>query len=409
MQEYREAFKRSTVPSRDQGFFLCGQMCNFLHRLLRRIVSRDCLPSEWDWDALRFFDFAVSELLGIPEFMQKTEFRFKVLKLAKSKIDVERERGKKARSDAVAMTVMGESFNPFIDQGRQYIKYVAKELVKHPAFKSDLVIGLACFDYGVLFKLPKTVADDCYQHLFQSFSSRGWVARELRNVHIDDYIEFVDDMRHVYLDELGVGPDVEDMVSFLSLCPELSRRRYSWDLFKLSCLCLGHVAPKLPDVSLGSSKVGVTSVDLSSIIEPLQGYLLSSDAEGNFLTDPGSISSCMELLETFGDSALQCGYNPWEFVDVHGYEKIRTELEKSYRTVRIASDVESSASVSEPVFVSERLPEQRRCPAQRPRIDISKTHHRGVADLLAGKLRSKRKSSNTESSLLLIKAVVVVN
>ena len=302
VQEYWEAFKRSTLPSRDQGFLLCGQMCNFLHRLLRRIVSRDCLPSEWDWDALRSFDFAVSELLGSPEFMQKTEFRSKVLKVAKSKIDVERERGKKARCDAVARTVMGESFNPFLDQGRQYIKYVAKELVKHPTFKSDLVIRLACFDYGVLFKLPKTVAVDCYQHLFQSFSSRGWVARELRNVHIDDYIEFVDDMRHVYLDELGVGPYVEDMVSFLSLCPELSRRRYTWDSFELSCLCLGHVAPKLPDVSLGSSKVGVTSVDLSSIIEPLQGYLLSSDAEGNFFTDPGSISSCMELLETFGDS-----------------------------------------------------------------------------------------------------------
>ena len=293
---------------------------------------------------------------------------------------------------------MGESFHPFIDQGRQYIKNVAKELVKHPTFKSDLVIGLACFDYGVLFKLPKTVAVDSYQHLFQSFSSRGWVARELRNVHIDDYIEFVDDVRHVYLDELGVGPGVEDMVSFLSSCPELSWRRYTWDLFKLSCLCLGHVAPKLPDVSLGSSIVGVTSVDLSSILEPPQGYLSSSDAEGNFSTDPGSISSCMELLETFGDSALQCVYNLSEFVDVHGYEKIRTELEKSYKAVRVASDVETSASLSEPVFVSERLPEQRRRPAQRPRFDISKTHHRGVDDLLAGKLRSKRKTSNTESS-----------
>ena len=149
---------------------------------------------------------------------------------------------------------------------------------------------------------------------------------------------------------------------------------------------------------LGLSKFGVTSVDLSSILEPLHGYLLSSDAEGNFFTDTGSISSCMEMLETYGDSALQCGYNPWEFVDVHGYEKIRPELEKSYKAVRVASDVESCASLSEPVFVSERLPEQRRRPAQRPRIDFSKTHQRGVADLLAGKLRSKRKTSNTESS-----------
>ena len=195
--------------------------------------------------------------------------------------------------------------------------------MRHPTFKSDLVIGLACLDYAVLFKLPKTVAVDCYQHLFQSFSSRGWFARELRNVHIDDYIKYIDDVRHVYLDEVGVGPDVEDMISFLSSCPELSRRDYTWDLFKLCCLCLGHVAPKLPDVSLGSSKVGVTRVDLSSVIEPIQGYLLSGDAEGNFFTYPGSISSCMmELLETFSDSALQCNYNPWEPIDVHGYENI---------------------------------------------------------------------------------------
>ena len=163
---------------------MCGQLCEFLHRLLRTIVSRSCLPAEWDWDALRCFDFAVSELLGIPDFMQMTEFQAKVLKVARSKIDVERERGKKRKSDAVAKAVMGESFNPFIDQGRQYIKYVAKELMKHPTFKSDLVIGLACFDYAVLLKMPKTVAVDCYQHLFQSFSSRGWVARELRNVHM---------------------------------------------------------------------------------------------------------------------------------------------------------------------------------------------------------------------------------
>ena len=178
-----------------------------------------------------------------------------MLKAARSKIDVKRERGKKEKSDAVANTVMRESFNPFIDQGRQYIKNVAKELMRHPTFKSDLVIGLACFDYSVLFKLPKTVAVDCYQHLFQSISSLGWVARELRNVHIDDYIEFIDDVRHVYLDEVGVGPDVEDMVSFLSSCPELSRREYTWDLFKLCCLCLGHVAPNCLIFRLGRARL----------------------------------------------------------------------------------------------------------------------------------------------------------
>ena len=66
--------------------------------------------------------------------------------------------------------------------------------------------------------------------------------------------------------------------------------------------------------------------------------------------------------------------------------------------MRVASDVESSSSLSEPVSVSEKLPEQRRRPAQRPRIDIGETYHSGVADLLAGKLRSKQKTSDAESS-----------
>ena len=130
---------------------------------------------------------------------------------------------------------------------------MAKELLKHPSFKSDLVIGLACFDYTVLLKLPKNVSADYYQHIYQSFNSRGWVARELRNVHMDDYVEFADEMRYVYLDELGVGPAVEDMISFLSVYPELSRREYTWNLFKLCWLCLSLVSPELFYVSLGSS------------------------------------------------------------------------------------------------------------------------------------------------------------
>ena len=35
-------------------------------------------------------------------------------------------------------------------------------------------------------------------------------------------------------------------------------------------LCLGHVVPKVPSVSLGSSGKSTAEVDLSEIIEPLQ-------------------------------------------------------------------------------------------------------------------------------------------
>ena len=126
--------------------------------------------------------------------------------------------------------------------------------------------------------------------------------------------------------------------------------------------------------------------------------MLSCDSEGNLFTDPESISSYLELRETFCDKTLQSVYNPWESVNVHGYEKFQSEVEKAYKAVRVANDVESSSSLSDSFFVSEKLPEQRRHPAQRPRIDIGKTHYSGMADLLAGKLRPKRKAADAESS-----------
>ena len=48
VQDYREAIKRSLSPGRDQGLFVSGQMLDFLHRLLQRIVERDTLPDESD-------------------------------------------------------------------------------------------------------------------------------------------------------------------------------------------------------------------------------------------------------------------------------------------------------------------------------------------------------------------------
>ena len=126
----------------------------------------------------------------------------------------------------------------------------------------------------MLFVLPKTQAIDCYRHVFQSFIARGWLARELHNVHMDDYMEFVDHIRHICLDDLIYGPTIEDMVFFLSSCPELTQQKYPRHVFRLCCLCLGHVVPNLPKAELGSNWVRLTNVDLSCIIDPLQVDLL---------------------------------------------------------------------------------------------------------------------------------------
>ena len=81
VQDYREAFKRSSCPRRDQVFFLSGQNLNFLHRLLRRIVERETVPDENDWEALPQYDFIDTKFLDVPSFMEKTEYRVRSQKL----------------------------------------------------------------------------------------------------------------------------------------------------------------------------------------------------------------------------------------------------------------------------------------------------------------------------------------
>ena len=216
VQDYCQAFKRSLEPNGDQGFFLCGQMCVFLHHLLRRVVKRSDLPDKSDWEKVHSLDIAVEELLSIPEFMQRTELWAKALKVAKCRVDVERERGKKAKSDVVARNVTGGLLNPFLTRGDNILVSLQKSCWSIPVSSRTLLSAGPVLIDGVLFVLPKTPAVDSYRHIFQSFSSRGCLARELRLVHLDDYVEFVDEIRHIYWMELNCGPTFEDMVCFLS-------------------------------------------------------------------------------------------------------------------------------------------------------------------------------------------------
>ena len=55
---------------------------------------------------------------------------------------------------------------------------VCEGLLRHPVWKADVVVGLACFDFAVLFELPKSQNTECLKQLFKSFSDRQWIAKE---------------------------------------------------------------------------------------------------------------------------------------------------------------------------------------------------------------------------------------
>ena len=82
-------------------------------------------------------------------------------------------------------------------------------------------------------------------------------------------------------------------------------------------------------MSLGSPNRSFAGVDLADVIEPLQGYLLSSSSEQNIFSSAECISSCVEMLAEFGDRALQTSFDPWASVDFHGRAKIHADLTKA--------------------------------------------------------------------------------
>ena len=52
----------------------------------------------------------------------------------------------------------------------------------------------------------------------------------------DCYMEFVNDLRYVYLDDSGKGPEMEDKITFLKRCPEVERPHHPKMLFEMFCL-----------------------------------------------------------------------------------------------------------------------------------------------------------------------------
>ena len=149
-----------------------------------------------------------------------------------------------------------------------------------------------------------------------------------------------------------------------------------------------HVVPKLPSVTLGSPGKSAAGVDLSDIIEPLQSYLLSISAEQNIFTNAESISSYVELLDEFGDKAIQACCDPWASAVFFDECKIYADLTKAYKNVRLPSNVETGVEVSVSPEFPDKLASQRRQPAQKPRIDVGKTSKAAAAKACISKLRS---------------------
>ena len=93
-------------------------------------------------------------------------------------------------------------------------------------------------------------------------------------------------------------------------------------------------------------------------------------------------------MDEFADKAIQPCYDPWPSLDFHDNSKINVDLTKAYKNERLASNVQTIVEVSVSPKNPNELAPQRRQPAQRPRIDVSKTSRAAAVEALAVKLHS---------------------
>ena len=111
------------------------------------------------------------------QILLKSQFRAAVLRDSKASIDVERQKSKNITSSQVLnASVVNETLTLCLECSRKYMKFVCERLSVHNLWKSDLVKGLASFDYSVLILLPKEHSASCYGCVFNSFSATvGWI------------------------------------------------------------------------------------------------------------------------------------------------------------------------------------------------------------------------------------------
>ena len=173
---------------------------------------------------------------------------------------------------------------PIDDACMELKEQLCSGFLSHYTWKSELVVGLASFDYAVLFNLPRSQSLESFKKWSQSFGDKKWVNKDVWRSFRDCYIAFVDhDLRYVYIEDSGRGPEVEDMIAFLTRCRELERRRHTKKFFQVCWSCLSHRIIVVPYAGLGSDGRIVVVLDLWSVVRQLQFYLLSLSQDCSFL------------------------------------------------------------------------------------------------------------------------------
>ena len=206
---------------------------------------------------------------------------------------------------------------------REYVAYLLGATQKLTRFTSDIVRGLGSFDLEILLVDPVEQATYCYKQLFTSFRLRGVVDPGEEPVYTDEYFSFVDELRRLHLDMQQPKLLIADAIDFISI--HLTR------IFRLSCLCLDEPRFSFPPVKFGSVKTDDPTCIMFDVLASIQSYLGNVSRGLDALTPDASISRFLLLEQTFGHTAHDNTYSPWDSFDQFGRQQIRDGLSSSLR------------------------------------------------------------------------------
>ena len=171
----------------------------------------------------------------------------------------------------------------------------------------------------------------CCKQLFTSFRFRGVVDPGEGPVYTEEYLSFVDELRRLHPDMQQPKLLIADAIDFISKQEALRTRRHLTRIFRLSCLCLDEPRFSFPPVKFGSVQTDNPTCIMFDVLAPIQSYLSNVSRGLDALTSDASLSRFLLLKQTFGHTAIDSIYSPWDSFDHFGWLQIRDELSSSLR------------------------------------------------------------------------------
>ena len=233
------------MKRRDSGFFTFGELCRYLRKLCSRAILPKHTPADNDWSGVLQLSLDDCRELSCRDFLSRLKLKFDLE--AASEAKAKKENSGKKNMAAVLSGLTETVRDTFAAQARSYIVFVIDSLLKDIRLTAGIVRGLGSFDLTVLQTQPMEQALFCFRALFHGFQLRGWVQENEESEYREEYVEFLDHLRH------SCGPHrspewVPEVVDLLISMPALRSRPHLLHLFRLSCLCLTETSPDLPPI-----------------------------------------------------------------------------------------------------------------------------------------------------------------